>query len=212
MSTLVVLSTITLSLFVILYVAYFMGKFTAKKFNSSINRSSIFPDDLFEGATISLDKSVKYLYDVKTLAFDIPENTLTVKSINTFFIDENKLELINLSNKYILVVDEYENTIYFLQKVFDSYQNKEFIYQEDFIYDREGIKYEYKNSTGVIDTYLDNNKIYMNVLYRDLENKEDPEYLFLIAKNKNSVYDFSTSLVEFYIGITVDLTQLFGEN
>lgn len=212
MSTLVVLSTITLSLFVILYVAYFMGKFTAKKFNSSINRSSIFPDDLFEGATISLDKSVKYLYDVKTLAFDIPENTLTVKSINTFFIDENKLELINLSNKYILVVDEYENTIYFLQKVFDSYQYKEFIYQEDFIYDREGIKYEYKNSTGVIDTYLDNNKIYMNVLYRDLENKEDPEYLFLIAKNKNSVYDFSTSLVEFYIGITVDLTQLFGEN
>lgn len=212
MSTLVVLSTITLSLFVILYVAYFMGKFTTKKFNSSINRSSIFPDDLFEGATISLDKSVKYLYDVKTLAFDIPENTLTVKSINTFFIDENKLELINLSNKYILVVDEYENTIYFLQKVFDSYQNKEFIYQEDFIYDREGIKYEYKNSTGVIDTYLDNNKIYMNVLYRDLENKEDPEYLFLITKNKNSVYDFSTSLVEFYIGITVDLTQLFGEN
>lgn len=212
MSTLVVLSTITLSLFVILSVAYFMGKFTTKKFNSSINRSSIFPDDLFEGATISLDKSVKYLYDVKTLAFDIPENTLTVKSINTFFIDENKLELINLSNKYILVVDEYENTIYFLQKVFDSYQNKEFIYQEDFIYDREGIKYEYKNSTGVIDTYLDNNKIYMNVLYRDLENKEDPEYLFLIAKNKNSVYDFSTSLVEFYIGITVDLTQLFGEN
>ncbi len=212
MSTLVVLSTITLSLFVILSVAYFMGKFTTKKFNSSINRSSIFPDDLFEGATISLDKSVKYLYDVKTLAFDIPENTLTVKSINTFFIDENKLELINLSNKYILVVDEYENTIYFLQKVFDSYQNKEFIYQEDFIYDREGIKYEYKNSTGVIDTYLDNNKIYMNVLYRDLENKEDPEYLFLITKNKNSVYDFSTSLVEFYIGITVDLTQLFGEN
>lgn len=212
MSTLVVLSTITLSLFVILSDAYFMGKFTTKKFNSSINRSSIFPDDLFEGATISLDKSVKYLYDVKTLAFDIPENTLTVKSINTFFIDENKLELINLSNKYILVVDEYENTIYFLQKVFDSYQNKEFIYQEDFIYDREGIKYEYKNSTGVIDTYLDNNKIYMNVLYRDLENKEDPEYLFLIAKNKNSVYDFSTSLVEFYIGITVDLTQLFGEN
>lgn len=212
MSTLVVLSTITLSLFVILSVAYFMGKFTTKKFNSSINRSSIFPDDLFEGATISLDKSVKYLYDVKTLAFDIPENTLTVKSINTFFIDENKLELINLSNKYILVVDEYENTIYFLQKVFDSYQNKEFIYQEDFIYNREGIKYEYKNSTGVIDTYLDNNKIYMNVLYRDLENKEDPEYLFLIAKNKNSTYDFSTPLVEFYIGITVDLTQLFGEN
>lgn len=162
-------------------------------------------DSFYEGKMVKLDISIKHI--IKNSLVEFPDEVLTIKSFNTFSIDNNRLDVINFdNNKYIGLWDEVENNLWFMQHIMTNKiaSNESPITEDVLQLNEDGEQYDYVDDSGLIEVkYFDNSGTFLNDrLIRMYQRTigEDKEVLLLTMDNPN--------YVTFYVGYKIEPSQL----
>lgn len=178
-------------------------------------RSEIYPDDLYIGRTIDIESSLQYTLPVEEMAFTFPSSELYITEFNSFNIDQNKMELVKTNSEYVLILDQFEGTIYLMQKIRDvmMFEDSRCIDLPDIIFRNDDSKKEvkYAEPTGLIFTKIEDKKYVLNMFKRKYSNVENEEYCLMFMQNGEMVKNkyFYNNLCTMYIGIELEINQIF---
>lgn len=181
--------------------------FSAAAKTQSVIRSKYFPDKLYVGKALRLDRSLRVMYP--NALFGFPSDLLIVKGFQYFDIDGNPFEEIIFDKlgeqDYIALYDKFEDTVYFLnrlmsQPVADN-EMPAMASQDTITLSENGELFEYIDMSGLIKVQVTDqlHPRMIRVYTREVAHEEH-EYLICISDDP--------SVVHYYIGFNISLLQL----